>query len=193
MLKNKHCSTRYVPPAHFVISSNHWYYRFQWLTGPFMKMSYAMDSIKFHQHPNPKTTKLAAYSLYTVDTLVGFATMILGWVFLVFSQSLEDLLLNALQLFFILEIDDYVAKVTPNIGLMKEMMVPADCVLPAYIYDPDWFLKGRFFWAAMVIQFGFLSTPAIPVALSFLAYYVTSNQWTIASAVALSSAIPIVG
>ena len=163
---------------------------FQWLTGPFMKCVYAVDSIKFKQHPHPIRTRLAAYGLFAADTLVGLATAILGWIFLVFAPSKDSLLLNALALFFILDIDDSVAKLTPNIGLMHEIMVPSHVVLPKYIYNPRWYLKSRFFWPAMVVQFGFLSTPAIPVALSVLAYYIVSGQWNNDAIITLASAIP---
>ena len=154
---------------------------------------YALRGIKFSQHPHPVATRLAAYGLWFADSMVGFATAVFGWIFLIFSTSKDGLLLNALALFFILGIDDSVAKLTPNIGLMHEIMVPEHVVLPKYIYNPRWYLKSGFFWPAMVVQFGFLSTPTIPVGLSLLAYYIVSNQWDRDTVIALSVAIPLTG
>ena len=168
------------------------YQIFQWLTGSVMKSTYAVTKIMYRKHINPLRTKMAAYSLYLGDLLVGLATMVMGWIFICYSSSKQDLLLNALALFFILEIDNVVATFTPNIGLLHEFHVPTAVVLPKYIYNPDWYLASGFFWSAITVQFGFLSTPAIPVSMAVLAYFTIMNAWNPTSTAIISSVIPTV-
>ena len=98
---------------------------FTFLTGPSLRCLYACCRINFDSHEiYPRFTKIVAWFLYLSDLSIGLVTFGLGVKFLINSESKDDLLLNVVALHFILDIDDYITALTPNIGVLADMAVP---------------------------------------------------------------------
>lgn len=102
----------------------------KWLTGPSVRMLYALMNIDFDKHYLPISSRLIAVGLYLADLAIGFSTGYYGTRFLLFSEDDRELLLNVVALGFVLEIDDMIAAIAPNLGYLRKIEVPKTVLLP---------------------------------------------------------------
>eukprot|EP00398_MALV-I-01_sp_L67-1_P000903 gene903-407_t len=106
------------------------YDQFVFFMGPSLRCLFAVMHTDFARHPShPLTAKGIAWTLYLADLGVGLVTLFLGLQFLIYSPTRAELLLNAVALHFILEIDDYVAKLSDLITPAETQQVPVKVVL----------------------------------------------------------------
>lgn len=157
------------PAAFYVIAVLvvHMYSMCTYFTGPFLKQMYLLSHINFDGSVSPIRSKIIAYLLVLFDVGIASAILLYGIVFLINSGSSGDLLLNAVALSFILDVDDYLAKLTPNAGAAAEVEVPKCVVLPKY--NPAW--SETSMQVAMFLIGGWIATPVIPVGAAIVAFY----------------------
>jgi hypothetical protein len=116
--------------------------------------------------------RVMALMLISLDAMIGIGTYVLGLQALATSQNSGDLLLSTFALHFIVDVDEYVAKLTPNIGAVQVVEVPSNVVMPKY--NPSW--PGTFKNLSQFVAYGAILSPIVPLGIAIVAYFAVGKR-----------------
>ena len=139
-------------------------------SGPILRQMFLLANLDTSKHPQPYRTKICALILHLMDVGIGVTSLILGMIFLTTSQTKGDLLLNAVALHFIVDIDELVAQITPNIGAVQIVDMPQKVVLPTYSNDRRW-RESRFVAVVPFFVLTCIISPIVPVGVAVGGYF----------------------
>jgi len=97
------------------------------MTGPLLKTNYLLYNYK-------SVCGVAHYNfaclIHGVDALITFGLLIFGMMFIGQSRQIQEIVLNTVALNFVLDIDEYIVKYTPQLGGIKTAEVPLPLLVP---------------------------------------------------------------
>lgn len=149
---------------------------FTFVFGPSVRCFYAACQIPFFEHPKPIRTLFVAWFLFLLELAIGIAILYLGILFLTHSASTGDLLLNAVALHFIVDVDELFFLLYGNCVILYsgndlDMEVPKSVVLDyaGEAAGEDFGEKIRAGFATLGF-FAAAELPVIPIMVAILAY-----------------------